>query len=885
MNTRVVLTLCLVLTVAAESSSVFAADKDTIEIGDTIAGSIDVAGETDEHTFVGEIGDVIIVRLAEVTPQLYPSLLVAGPHGYDSWAGHNFTFVELLIGPLEQSGVLDVYVSDHEGTGTGEYRLHVQRVNGPVDPVVLHPNDTVAGELSQPAATQVYLLNIGSEDRILLRMAEDEGSHELHPEIRIYHPGGAAVFTGEDNIVAEINGAILPESETYTILVADHLGTTFGDYWLHCQRLNNPASATAINYGQSLVGGLANRAETDAFTFSGANLERLVARLVEIDNDTELLLRLYDPLGDQVTGASGFTKAELPLTMLEEDGTYTLLVMDSPGTDIGGYSLHIQCTNNPSGAGTLLQGATTTGTVGQPAATRAYRLAADAGDRGLFRMVEGEFDYYLYPELRLYRPDGTLVADNHDDPTAGFNALEMPVTGVYTLLAMDYIGSNAGDFWLYWQCLNDLVSATPVSYGQTLSGTLGTRAEADVFTFTGDDLDLVLARLVETDPETEPLLRLYGPDGNQITGASHFTLAELPLSALPGDGTYSLVVMDSPGTDIGGYSLHLQCINNPADATELAYGATVTGSVDPPARSVAYTLNGIAGDRVLMRAAEGAATTEVFPEIRIYRPDGELVVEAHDNTVAAINTAMLPISATYTVLLLDYLGTGVGDCWLHSQCTNDPVGAVLLEYGDTYDSELEFRTETDAFRFTGAAEDTFFATMTELDFQMEPLMRLYDPDGTQIAGDADFDEALISDLHLPVDGVYTLLAMDSPGTDTGPYQLNMGGGSGASAVPDQETPDLSPVLATALHGCSPNPFNPQTTIRFSLARAGRAEIVVYEMTGRLVVVLVDQIQAEGDHSVVWNGKDAGGRNVPSGAYIVRLETGTDVESQKISLIR
>ena len=83
----------------------------------------------------------------------------------------------------------------------------------------------------------------------------------------------------------------------------------------------------------------------------------------------------------------------------------------------------------------------------------------------------------------------------------------------------------------------------------------------------------------------------------------------------------------------------------------------------------------------------------------------------------------------------------------------------------------------------------------------------------------------------------------------------------------------------------PNPFNPQTIISFSLERDEWAEVGIYELTGRRVAVLADRTFTVGSHSLLWNGRDSQGREMPSGSYIVRLETGSGVEARKVSLIR
>jgi hypothetical protein len=83
----------------------------------------------------------------------------------------------------------------------------------------------------------------------------------------------------------------------------------------------------------------------------------------------------------------------------------------------------------------------------------------------------------------------------------------------------------------------------------------------------------------------------------------------------------------------------------------------------------------------------------------------------------------------------------------------------------------------------------------------------------------------------------------------------------------------------------PNPFNPTTTIAYSLALAGDAELVVYDVTGRRVRTLVDGFVTAGDHEVRWDGRDDGGEVVSSGVYFYRLRAGDVVETQRMVLLK
>jgi hypothetical protein len=106
---------------------------------------------------------------------------------------------------------------------------------------------------------------------------------------------------------------------------------------------------------------------------------------------------------------------------------------------------------------------------------------------------------------------------------------------------------------------------------------------------------------------------------------------------------------------------------------------------------------------------------------------------------------------------------------------------------------------------------------------------------------------------------------------------------------------LSPQFASGVSGVlpgvavlsqnAPNPFNPRTTIRFSLPAGGHARLSIYDVSGRLVRTLVDGTLDGGDHEIIWDGSDAGGRAMASGSYLARLESGATVRAVRMALVR
>jgi len=79
-----------------------------------------------------------------------------------------------------------------------------------------------------------------------------------------------------------------------------------------------------------------------------------------------------------------------------------------------------------------------------------------------------------------------------------------------------------------------------------------------------------------------------------------------------------------------------------------------------------------------------------------------------------------------------------------------------------------------------------------------------------------------------------------------------------------------PPVATNLHDNYPNPFNPSTTIKFTLNQTEHVKIHVYNVKGQRVITLLDDVKLAGTHQVEWNGKDSNQKPVSSGIYFFEM---------------
>ena len=89
----------------------------------------------------------------------------------------------------------------------------------------------------------------------------------------------------------------------------------------------------------------------------------------------------------------------------------------------------------------------------------------------------------------------------------------------------------------------------------------------------------------------------------------------------------------------------------------------------------------------------------------------------------------------------------------------------------------------------------------------------------------------------------------------------------------------------ALHQNYPNPFNPVTTLNYGLPEQSMVVMTVYDLMGREVTTLVNQVQKAGYHTIRWNGTDQSGQVVSAGLYIYQITAGDYSVARKMILLK
>jgi hypothetical protein len=111
----------------------------------------------------------------------------------------------------------------------------------------------------------------------------------------------------------------------------------------------------------------------------------------------------------------------------------------------------------------------------------------------------------------------------------------------------------------------------------------------------------------------------------------------------------------------------------------------------------------------------------------------------------------------------------------------------------------------------------------------------------------------------------------------GVYSISIPVGTG---VDDAEIPRPSRLSQNV-----PNPFNPMTTISFSLTEPGHTTLTIYDLSGKRVKTLLNRETRAGEHQVAWRGTDDAERPVSAGIYLYELVSGSVREVKRMTLVR
>jgi len=347
-------------------------------------------------------------------------------------------------------------------------------------------------------------------------------------------------------------------------------------------------------------------------------------------------------------------------------------------------------------------------------------------------------------------------------------------------------------------------------------------------------------------------------------------------------------------------------------------GTTYTATVGP----------WVDGDEMMyyVTASDGAMTAQT-PSVGSYSlyigmlsiQDIQFVADPETNDASPYDTLAVNTQGVVTAAPGEYsdyyftIQTSGGGCWdgIH---VYDRTGSVQFERGDEItvsgevqenwgETEVALHFPEAAVLVASKAVDPTPLSINTVDLQTKATgeclesVLVHAEDATVEVADLGFGEWAITNgaagdtcrvnddayyTYDPVQGdnVYVLGVVSF---DYGLYKIEPRGDSDIAVNPVGVDNPVASKLGLAQN--MPNPFNPKTTIAFTLPAPQDVAIDVFDIAGRKVVTLIDDSLGAGQHFVEWTGRDADGQKVASGIYFYRMTAGEEEFSKKMVLLK
>ncbi len=435
--------------------------------------------------------------------------------------------------------------------------FHLPEIPDPVKRGPLQPGQVEEGTLTF-GVRDVWSFEAQAGAYVTIRL-EAADADELDTYLELYDGEGSLIAEdddgggGTDSLIADFS---IPEAGTYYIHVLPYSGA--GEYRLGLDISAEPTSGGVIEYGALVEGRLPGNGE-HTWEFEGQQGDEIRIAMRAVSGDVDSYLQLYSPddellIYDDDSGED--FDALIEYYVLPANGTYRIEVSDISG-EPGEYELTLEqaqlevqgdLTFEQSAGGTL-----------EPGARHHWLFDGEQGDFVTLSMIA--LDEGVDPYLELFGPNGEKLMtddDSGDGSNAAILEFELPLTGVYRLVARSYDNTEAGEYALTMERIQLEIAGT-LSYGDVVTETLEPGARHH-WLFEGEQGDIVTISIVALSEDMDTYLELFAPNSELVMldddsgGDANAAILQF---RLPLTGFYRVVARGFSDTEAGPYQLSL----------------------------------------------------------------------------------------------------------------------------------------------------------------------------------------------------------------------------------------------------------------------------------------------------------------------------------------
>ncbi len=810
----------LFLAVAGDDLIVPASDEGgALTPGGVHAGTIGLA-DTDAWTFSASQSETVLIQVGETADNgnFDPEILLYDAFGALVASNWGATAADLRVS-LPSAGEYTVVVKEAstDVPSTGAYNVYFTKTGqtnavpnndegGVLTNGGIHPGEIKLGDVD------AWTFNAEAGETVIIQAGETADSGNFDPELRLYNSLGQEVASNWGATATDL-AVTLPVGGIYTVVVKEASSDvpSTGAYNLYFANTGQANSVPTGDEGGTLINGGIHSGDIDLgdvdhWTFDAETGETVLIQAGETADhgNFDVELRLYDSQGGFVASNWGTTGTDLT-AVIHNGGTHTVIVKeassDVPAT--GSYNLYFANTGKaftvPGGddGGGIASGTTETGVIDH-ADIDSWSFNVAAGDQIDLTLTETVDDGGFDPLMRLYDPQGRLVASDSGSVTASISATasyggqyhvavreassDVPSTGSYELsYARTVAGINLPG--------GPIIES--IQNGEKILGVANANQDTDKYSLSVVAGEMVHVRMGD---------RASGAGSNMWPGLQVFSPTGDLLATSDGNG-YASVVFEAPATETltvvafntsdvtSAYSYELTAaIASQSLATSagdqgktLGNGEKIEGFAHPGDLDV-FKLAVSAGEAVHVRMGDRASGvgSNMWPGLQVFSSTGGLLATSDGNGYAAV-VFEAPATETLTVVGFNTSDVDAGyDYELTAAIASQGLATSAGDQGKTLGNGEKIEGfahpgDLDVFKLAVSAGEAVHVRMGDrasgVGSNMWPGLQVFSPTGGLLAtSDGNGYAAVV--FEAPATETLTVLGFNTSDVDAGyDYEL------------------------------------------------------------------------------------------------------------------
>ena len=438
---KIITTTIICLLLYTKSSS-----QDTLVYGDNIWHEIATLGETHLYQFDAQGGDVIWIRMRDVTAvdahiQIVDSFGLILEEDFDLGG-----LAEIQGFIVPDTATYFIRAFDHNHNDTGEYGLSLHKMNGPQYSTGLSCYANFTDSIRSSAAINVYHFYADAGDMLSAQMRALT-SH-LEPEFHLYDQEGIRLAKSRRKGRRAVILHTIADTGKYTLMLIDRGGNDSDQIGFSLLKLNRQECLLPLYCGETAQQELHHMVERMPFLLEMSTGEIGLLQMRSPNPSVEIAYEIYNSAGDLVESDDGSDKMIGTILNSTEDQSYLLLVFDKHGNDLGPLGIHYESITQNICAQHILcdEQNEFVHEIDAVAHLNTYRIHGVENEP--FSFFIEEIDSKLEPQIRLCNDQGEIILEESSTKKILAEGL-YPSTGFFYLLVGDRSGNDTGSYSLF----------------------------------------------------------------------------------------------------------------------------------------------------------------------------------------------------------------------------------------------------------------------------------------------------------------------------------------------------------------------------------------------------------------------------------------------------